>query len=157
MNESVEEEVVRFQPELAEHFASLNRAWIEQYFVMEEADHSIFRDPYKEVVEPGGEIFFVVNEGNVLGTCAVIKIDDRVFELAKMAVSEAARGRGYGDRLIESAISFAREAGAERLMLLSNTKLRPAIKLYEKHGFKSVPISDAHDYARVDIQMELEL
>lgn len=157
MNEFHLVEVVGFRPELAEHFELLNRAWIEEYFVMEEADRSIFRDPYKEVVEPGGEIFFALANENVLGTCAVIKLDEQVYELAKMAVSEAARGRGYGDRLIESAISFARDSGAERLILLSNTKLKPAIALYKKHGFKSVPISDAHDYARVDIQMELKL
>jgi GNAT superfamily N-acetyltransferase len=74
-----------------------------------------------------------------------------------MAVSAIARGRGYGDLLIKSAIDFAREAGAEKILLLSNTRLKPAIALYEKHGFKSVPITDAHDYKRVDIQMELEL
>jgi GNAT superfamily N-acetyltransferase len=74
-----------------------------------------------------------------------------------MAVRPDARGRGYGDLLIEFAIRFGREAGAERLILLSNTRLGPAIALYEKHGFRSVPITDANDYKRVDIQMELKL
>ena len=150
-------EVVRFQPELAEHFESLNRDWIEKYFVIEEADLTVFRDPFKEIVATGGEIFFAVSEGTVLGTCAVIRLNDRTYELAKMAVRAEARGHGYGDLLIESAIRFAEEAGAERLILLSNTRLQPAIRLYEKHGFKSVPITDAHDYTRVDIQMELKL
>lgn len=151
------DEVVLFRPELAEHFELLNRAWIEEFFAMEDGDRAVFSDPFKEVVAPGGQIFFLVADGQVLGTCAVIKLDNAVFELAKMAVTEAARGRGYGDKLIECAINFARDAGAERLMLLSNTKLKPAIALYEKHGFRSVPITDAHDYTRVDIQMELML
>jgi ribosomal protein S18 acetylase RimI-like enzyme len=42
-------------------------------------------------------------------------------------------------------------------MLLSNSQLKPAIKLYEKHGFKSVPIKPEHAYERTDIEMELEL
>jgi len=42
------------------------------------------------------------------------------------------------------------------LILLSNTRLKPAIALYKKHGFKSVPITNAEDYKRVDIQMELK-
>ena len=67
-----------------------------------------------------------------------------------------AQGRGYGDLLISSVINFAKEAGAERLILVSNTQLKPAIALYEKHGFKSVPITDAEDYKRVDIQMQLK-
>jgi putative acetyltransferase len=150
-------EVVRFQPELAIHFEALNRDWIEKYFVIEEADLIVFGDPFKEIVEPGGQIFFAILDGQVLGTCAVIRLSDRVYELAKMAVRPDARGRGYGDLLIEFAIRFGREAGAERLILLSNTRLGPAIALYEKHGFRSVPITDANDYKRVDIQMELTL
>jgi len=150
-------EVTRYSSELAKHFESLNREWIEEYFVIEEADRVIFADPFKQIVEPGGQVFFVVSEGEVLGTCAVIRLSDQVYELAKMAVKSEARGRGYGDLLIVSAIQFATEAGAERLILLSNTRLHPAIALYEKHGFRSVPITDAHDYSRVDIQMELKL
>jgi N-acetylglutamate synthase-like GNAT family acetyltransferase len=149
--------VVRFQSELAAHFESLNREWIEQYFEIEEADLVIFANPFKEIVEPGGQIFFVIEDGKAVGTCAVIRMKEGVYELAKMAVSSEARGRGHGDLLIESVIDFAKQAGAERLILVSNTRLKPAIALYEKHGFKSVPITDAEDYKRVDIQMELRL
>lgn len=150
-------EVVRFRPELATHFESLNREWIEGYFEIEEADLVIFADPFKEIVEPGGQIFFVIADGKVVGTCAAIRLNDQAFELAKMAVTAEVRGRGYGDLLIKSVIDFAKEAGAERLILLSNTRLKPAIALYEKHGFKSVPITHAEDYKRSDIQMELML
>lgn len=146
-----------FREEFAPYFESLNRGWIEQYFEIEEADRIVFRDPFKEIVEPGGQIFFVISNERVLGTCAVIKVDDEGYELAKMAVDPSAQGRGYGDLLIEAAIAFAQQSDASRLILLSNTKLQPAIKLYEKHGFKSVPIADAHNYHRVDIQMELKL
>jgi GNAT superfamily N-acetyltransferase len=74
-----------------------------------------------------------------------------------MAVTEKAQGRGYSKLLMERAISFAREAGAERLILLSNTRLESAIALYEKFGFRAVPITEAEEYRRVDIQMELLL
>jgi putative acetyltransferase len=74
-----------------------------------------------------------------------------------MAVDPAARGRGYGDRLMEAAIAFARDAGARRLMLLSNTRLAPALTLYRKHGFRDVPLDPANGYSRADIQLELPL
>ena len=150
-------EVVPFRPELASHFESLNREWIEEYFEIEDADLAVFDDPFKKIVEPGGQIFFAIADGKVVGTCAVVRLSDQVFELAKMAVSSKARGRGSGDLLIRSVINFAKEPGAERVILVSNTRLKPAIALYEKHGFKSVPITDAEDYKRVDIQMELKL
>jgi putative acetyltransferase len=150
-------EVVPFRVEFAPAFAALNREWIERYFVIEGADLAIFKDPFAAIVKPGGQIFFAILGDEVLGTCAVIRQDSRVYELAKMAVSPFAQGRGLGSRLIKAAISFARTAGAETLMLLSNSRLEPALRLYEKSGFRYAPVSHAHDYSRVDVQMELNL
>lgn len=150
-------QVVRYSPELSPHFESLNREWIDQYFDLEPQDLHVFNDPFKNIVQPGGQIFFVVNNDEVVGTCAMIRVEEGVFELAKMGVTKSAQGRGYGDLLLASAIEFAQQSGAKKIMLLSNTQLGPAIKLYEKHGFKSVPIKPEHAYARTDIEMELEL
>ena len=150
-------EVVSFDPSLGPHFESLNREWIEKDFVLEETDRQLFSDPAGQIVERGGQIFFVKWEGNVVGTCAVLPHGDKHFELAKMAVTAMARGQGFGDLLIERVIDFARQAGGTKLILVSNTRLGPAIALYRKHGFQSVPITDAGDYTRVDIQMELRL
>ncbi|HYC31157.1 MAG TPA: GNAT family N-acetyltransferase [Gemmatimonadales bacterium] len=149
--------VVTYREELRPHFERLNRAWIEQYFVVEPPDLEVFRDPVRHVIEPGGQIFFVVEGAVVHGTCAVLPHDPGTMELAKMAVSEEARGRGYGDLLMEAAIGFAREAGARKLMLVSNRVLTPAIRLYLKHGFVEVPVQVGHGYERADIQLELAL
>jgi GNAT superfamily N-acetyltransferase len=150
-------QVVPFRTDLAHYFGALNREWIERYFVVEEADLIVFNDPLAAIVETGGQIFFVTVGDEVPGTCAVIRCNSKLYELAKMAVSPVARGRGYGDLLVERAIEFARAAGAETLMLLSNSRLEPALRLYEKHGFRSVPVSMPHHYSRVDVQMELSL
>ena len=150
-------QVVNYREELRPHFERLNRAWIERYFVLEPNDIETFRDPGGLIVEPGGQIFFVVDERGVRGTCAVVPHGPGTFELAKMAVEEEARGRGYGDLLMRAAISFARNAGARRLMLVSNTLLAAALALYRKHGFVEVPIEKGLGYERVDIQLELTL
>ncbi|HEY7613153.1 MAG TPA: GNAT family N-acetyltransferase [Gemmatimonadales bacterium] len=149
--------VVTWRPQLRADFERLNLAWIERWFAVEEEDRKVFRDPGGQIVEPGGQIFFVVDEHGVRGTCAVIRHDATTFELAKMAVEPSAQGRGYGDRLVESVIGFARGAGATRLMLVSNTRLGPALNLYRKHGFRDVPLDPANGYSRADIQLELGL
>ena len=156
-NKPLDVRVVPFDQSLAPHFESLNREWIEKDFVVEETDLRVFGDPFGQIVVRGGEIFFVISGENVVGTCAVIPHGEKDFELAKMAVTASARGQGFGDLLIEHVIDFAKQAGGRKLILVSNTLLGPAIKLYEKHGFKSVTITDAGDYHRVDIQMELPL
>jgi GNAT superfamily N-acetyltransferase len=149
--------IVTYREELRPHFEQLNRAWIEQYFVLEPPDLEVFRDPVRHIIEPGGQIFFILDESGVQGTCAVLPHGPGTMELAKMAVSEAARGRGFGDLLMEAAIGFARESGAGKLMLVSNRVLTPAIRLYLKHGFVEVPVEDREAYARADIQLELVL
>ena len=143
-----------WRPDLRPHFERLNLEWIERWFTVEEEDRKAFADPGGRIVEPGGQIFFVVDEVGVRGTCAVIRHDPDTFELAKMAVEPSAQGRGYGDRLVEAAVEFAREAGARRLMLVSNTRLGPALTLYRKHDFRDVPLDPANGYSRADIQME---
>jgi hypothetical protein len=58
---------------------------------------------------------------------------------------------------MEAAIRFATEVGARRVIVVSNTVLEPAIRLYEKHGFVRVPLSSDGRYRRANIRMEREL
>ena len=149
--------VVTYRPEYREAFEQLNRDWIEQHFVIEEADREVFRDPSAAIVEPGGEIFFVLENGQVQGTCAVLPHEPGIYEIAKMAVAPSARGKGYGDLLMEACVDFGRRVRARRIIIVSNTKLAPAIRLYEKHGFVRVPLDEHERFARANIRLEREL
>jgi putative acetyltransferase len=150
-------QVVTYREEWRGVFERLNREWIETWFTLEEADRETFRDPVGQILTPGGQIFFVVEGEDVLGTCAVLPHEPGEYEIAKMAVSPVARGRGYGDLLMEAAIAFARSVGARRVVIVSNTRLGPAIRLYEKHGFVRVPLEADQRYVRADIKLELGL
>jgi ribosomal protein S18 acetylase RimI-like enzyme len=150
-------EVVTYRPEWRGEFERLNREWIETWFTLEDADRETFRDPAAKILQPGGQIFFVVEDGEVVGTCAVLPHEPEVHEIAKMAVAPAVRGRGYGDLLMEAAIGFSRRAGARRVVIVSNTRLVPAIRLYQKHGFVRVPLEADQRYVRADIRLELTL
>jgi GNAT superfamily N-acetyltransferase len=94
-------------------FDRLNRLWIEQYFTITPEDDRVLSHPHEAIVEPGGAVLVAVDhEGTVLGVVALLAAGTGVFELAKMTVSDAARGRGVGQLLIRSAVDRAREAGA---------------------------------------------
>jgi ribosomal protein S18 acetylase RimI-like enzyme len=148
--------IVTYREEFRAAFEQLNRDWIESYFILEEADREVFRDPVRKILEPGGQIFFVVEGTEVLGTCAVLRQGDQC-EIAKMAVAAAARGRGLGDRLMEAAIEFAEASGSRKVVIVSNTVLEPAIRLYRKHGFTQVPLASDSRYQRANIRLEREL
>ncbi|HEY3012069.1 MAG TPA: GNAT family N-acetyltransferase [Gemmatimonadales bacterium] len=149
--------VVPYREEFKAAFEQLNRDWIETYFVLEDADRDVLSNPEAKILLPGGQIFFVLERGKVQGTCAVLRHGAEEWEIAKMAVAPAARGRGFGDLLMETAIGFARESGGRRLIIVSNTLLEPAIRLYEKHGFVRVPLASDGRYRRANIRLEREL
>jgi putative acetyltransferase len=149
--------VVPYREEFRAAFEQLNREWIEQYFELEEADRKVFSDPEANILAPGGQIFFVVLGGEVVGTCAVVRHGPEEWEIAKMAVAPGVRGRGLGDRLMEAAIRHALENGARRIIIVSNTVLEPALRLYRKHGFIPVPLSADERYQRANIRLVREL
>lgn len=148
--------IVDYSPAFQDDFKRLNCEWIERYFKLEEADHQSLDHPDEKILNPGGHIYMATKEAEVVGTCALIKADDGTYELAKMAVIDSYRGNGIGWLLGQAAIQKARELGAKTIFLESNTVLVPAIKLYQKLGFKKT-VREPSPYARCNIQMELKL
>ena len=149
-------QLVPFSPQYAPAFKALNLAWIRKYWEPEPQDFEALDNPQSQVIDAGGYIAFAIENNSVLGTCALVKKDDANYELAKMAVSDSAQGRGIGLMLGEAIIEQAKTRGAKRVYLESNTILEPAINLYRKLGFKEFS-GEASPYERCNIQMELLL
>lgn len=69
-----------------------------------------------------------------------------VVELKKMYVSRALRGRGLGRRLIEQVEAYARERGATRVELWSDTRFETAHAVYEHVGYRRTgDVRELHD------------
>lgn len=149
-------EIIDYQPEFQADFQRLNCEWIEKYFKVEEADRQSLDRPHDKILSPGGHIYMARLNGEIVGTCALIKTDHDTYELAKMAVTEKAKGKGIGWLLGQAAINKARKLGAKTVFLESNTALAPAINLYQKLGFQKT-IRPPSPYERCNIQMELKL
>jgi len=154
LRESKAIEIVSYQPQYKQAFKQLNEEWITTWFKMEDADYRSLDHPQEYIVDKGGYIIFALYQGKPVGTCALIKLDEQTFELGKMAVSPAVKGKGIGLLLGNAIIKKAKEAGAKRLYLESNTILKPAINLYHKLGFKKIT-GPPSPYERSNIQMEL--
>lgn len=150
-------EIVAYQDRHADDFARLNREWLDSFGLYEEPDGKHLYSPREYILDPGGEIFIAEEDGRVVGTCALVPVSDHVFEVAKLAVAHEARGQGLGRRLAELALNRARERGATRVVLLSSSKLGPALKLYESLGFEHRPLPGHQPYETADVYMELEM
>lgn len=128
-------EIVEYRPELKEHFYKLNAEWLEKYFSVEEADRKLLLNPEEEIIDRGGAVFFALSDNKAVGTCALIKLSDNSFEMAKMGVTEEYQGKQAGRKLTETAIRYARDHGAGKLFLKTDKKLNRGIQLYRKMGF----------------------
>lgn len=129
--------IISYSEDFAQAFYDITAAWVETMFSLEQEDIDIISDPQRMVIDPGGEIIFVRSqEAGIIGTCALMKMEEGCFELTKMGVLEAARGRKAGEFMLEAIIKRAKAMNIETLFLLTNKKCGPAIHLYEKLGFE---------------------
>lgn len=149
--------IVDYDDRYAHLFAELNAEWINEMFVLEDADRVVLNNPRERIIERGGTILFVEADGiGIVGTGAFQPAADGSFELIKMAVRPSARGSGAGRRLLKALIDRARERGISDLWLLSNSKCTAAIHLYESVGFthdKEVMKQHGSEYERCNVAM----
>jgi putative acetyltransferase len=146
----------QFQRGDNEAFRTLNEQWIAKYFVLEEKDRLTLNDPEKYILKSGGHIYFATLDDEIVGCCALIATGPESYELAKMAVDESRRNLGIGKTMLAHVIEAARELGARKLTLETNSKLMNAIHVYESLGFRHTDPSLAHSsgYERANVFME---
>ena len=154
--ETVAVEMSGFKEELAKYFTDLNLAWLKKYFVVEPLDEKMLSELKVNIIDKGGYIYFAIVDDEVAGTFALLKVSDDIYELSKMAVEENFQGKNIGNVMLKFCIEEAKRLNIQKLILYSNTKLKPAIHLYEKYGFKEVPL-DNSEYKRSNIKMEIIL
>src|SRR5262245_17869708 len=116
-------EIVGYDDRFAADFKRLNVEWLEGFGLLEPTDLPYLDAPRATIIAPGGQIFFAVEAGVVIGTCAVRPLGPAAAELVKLAVAPVAQRRGVGRRLTAAAIEHARGWGVERVTLVSNSKL----------------------------------
>jgi len=149
-------EIITYQDEHGPVFRAINQKWLEEYGLLEEVDIVMLNDPRGSIIDAGGVIYIAWAEGMVVGSAALIKEHEGVYELAKMGVADEWRGKGISKMLLERCIEKAREFGAEKVVLFSNDQLTRALGLYRQYGFKDVAVTDS-PFSTANVKMELVL
>lgn len=135
-------------------FYDLNARWLEAYFEVEPVDVTALTDPDGYLLNAGGEIWFAVENGTVLGCYALKRHEEGVFEFTKYAVDPASQGKGIGRALMDHATARFQARGGKKLFLETNTKLDAALAVYRKHGWVEVNPERQSPYARCNYVME---
>ena len=148
--------IIEYEEKHHEDFRRLNLEWLEKYNLAETHDLQILDDPKKMILDGGGVIYMAQADQQIVGSSALIRKTDDVYELAKMAVTKQWQGKGLSKQLIEKCLDTARSRNAKKLTLYSNSQLQPALKLYAKYGFYYISAENS-PFVTADVQMELIL
>jgi len=93
--------------------------------------------------------------GEIVGTIGLYRVSKTMCELRKMYLDKNIRGQGHGRRLLEHALTRARELGFTRVILETADVLKAALVLYERYGFKEYTAD--HKSCRCDRTYYLDL
>ena len=111
----------------------------------------------RKYAEPDGRLLLAYSDENLAGCIALRKLGDGVCEMKRLFVREGFRGQQIGVHLIERLIEDAREIGYKQMRLDTYpAKMGKAVRLYESHGFVSIPPYYDNPYDGV-LFMELTL
>jgi len=119
--------------------------------------HADIADVERYYMQNGCFWCMVDGEGGIVGTVAlrVIDAENRVVELKRMFVLPKQQGKGYGRRLLDTAIAYAREQGYSRICLDTRRQFAAAQHLYKSSGFVLMDRYNDNEFA--DFFFELEL
>jgi putative acetyltransferase len=80
--------------------------------------------------------FFIAKTDGVAAGCGGVAFDDGYAEIKRMYVRKALRGHGIATLVLARLEREARTKGYARLMLETGDELHPAMRLYERAGFR---------------------
>lgn len=100
------------------------RVYVDEQGVTLEAD--------RDGLDPDAVHLVAIDGGRIVGTCRLV-FEGGLARLGRMAVEGEMRGRGIGAAILSAAEREARDGGAVRIRLHSQTAAR---SLYERGGFE---------------------
>lgn len=145
--------IIQFEEKYRQDFIDFNTDWIVSNFgSLEEHDIETF-EKIDEEIKADAMIFFAVENEIALATCMAKPMEEKTWEICKLGSNKKVPHKGAGSAVFEAAMNWALNHGAEKLFILSNSQLKPALHIYRKYGFKEIKL-DNYEYVRGDIAFE---
>ena len=145
--------IIEFEEKYRKDFIDFNTDWIVSNFgFLEEQDKETF-EKIDEEMKAGALIFFAVENDTARVTCMARPMEEATWEICKLGSNKELPHKGAGSAVFEAAMNWALEHGAEKLFIVSNRRLKPALHIYRKYGFKEIKLENC-EYIRGDIAFE---
>lgn len=109
-----------------------------------------------EYAPPDGRLLLALDGGKPAGCVALRKIEEAVFEMRRLYVRRAFRGRKIGKALAEQCLKEARKEAGRSVRLYTLPSMNEAIHLYRSLGFRDIAPYGEHVIEGA-LYMELKL
>lgn len=96
-------------------------------------------DPSEQLVRDycaGGHCFIAEQQETVMGVFVLIALDSDTAEIKNIALAESERGKGFGKRLVFSALEEAKKLGFSAVEIGTGNSSLAQLALYQKCGFR---------------------
>ena len=110
---------------------------------------------YNHIPEYFERFWCLADDDVVLGSVAIRRLSEDTAELKALYLSEELRGQGWGYKLLDLAVQYARNQGYKRICLDSMKSYTAARHLYDKFGFKEITSYNNNTFAEVFMEKDL--
>jgi putative acetyltransferase len=98
------------------------------------------RAPASNFRRKGGRMWVAEHEGRLIGSFGIVATHERgVGEFLKVYLSRESRGMGVAKRLLDRALTFARDRNMTAITLWTDSRFLDGHRFYERHGFRRMP------------------
>jgi GNAT superfamily N-acetyltransferase len=128
--------------------ALIGACWAEYPGIVLDVDGEVpeLRALASHYVGKGGALWVAEGDGQIVAMVGVVPHAQDTWEIVRLYMLPAYRGTDLAPRLLATAEAHARNAGATRLVLWSDTRFDRAHRFYEKHSYvRHGPIRVLHD------------
>jgi ribosomal protein S18 acetylase RimI-like enzyme len=102
-------------------------------------DLLLLADPSVKMLEKYifiSSFYVAIIDAQIVGVLALLPIDETLIEIKNIAVAETHQGKGIGKKLLEYALSEAREKGFQDIQIGTANSSIGQLALYQKMGFE---------------------
>ena len=146
--------IVSYAPQYHADFFRISMEWLEKHSLLEPED-TVMLQNIEAMLAEGAAAYCAVEDETVLAVGMIHPLGGGVWELCKLGTAEEHQGKGAGTAILRTCMEYAKAHGAEKVILVSNHVLETALKMYEKFGFRQVPLEAQYAiYETADVQME---
>jgi putative acetyltransferase len=115
---------------------------LEEFIAYHESLHELkdMDDIQKNYFENGGVFLGMFEDGEMICTGAIRRLNDETCELKRLWLLTEHHGQGLGYRMLQELLSIAKERGYKRMRLETDpVAQRRALNFYRQIGFYEIP------------------